>query len=305
MANKVTNNLGRDSIGKLLFRLAVPSITAQVVNMLYNIVDRIYICHIPDIGATALTGVGVTFPIIMIIAAFSSLIGMGGGPRASICMGQGKYDEAERILGNCFITLLGISVVLTAFFLLAAEPLLFLFGASADTLPYGLSYMNIYVSGTIFVQMALGLNSFITIQGKAKTSMLTVVIGAVTNIALSSVYLCIRYGRPRRGHCHHYLPGPFVGMGALVFARQAHKAQDQTQVSASQTDGYRTGIGLGRLPLCHAEHREPCEHRPQLLPPVVRRRYRRGSHDHIIEPYAGLYPPPYRVDPRRPANYQL
>lgn len=191
MANKVTNNLGRDSIGKLLFRLAVPSITAQVVNMLYNIVDRIYIGHIPDIGATALTGVGVTFPIIMIIAAFSSLIGMGGGPRASICMGQGKYDEAERILGNCFITLLGISVVLTAFFLLAAEPLLFLFGASADTLPYGLSYMNIYVSGTIFVQMALGLNSFITIQGKAKTSMLTVVIGAVTNIALDPLFIFV------------------------------------------------------------------------------------------------------------------
>ena len=162
MTNKTSNDLGRDSIGKLLFRLAVPSITAQVVNMLYNIVDRIYIGHIPGIGATALTGVGVTFPIIMIIAAFSSLIGMGGGPRASICMGQGKYDEAERILGNCFVTLLGISVALTALFLLTGEPLLYLFGASDDTLPYGLSYMNIYVSGTIFVQMALGLNSFIT-----------------------------------------------------------------------------------------------------------------------------------------------
>lgn len=191
MTNKTSNDLGRDSIGKLLFRLAVPSITAQVVNMLYNIVDRIYIGHIPGIGATALTGVGVTFPIIMIIAAFSSLIGMGGGPRASICMGQGKYDEAERILGNCFVTLLGISVALTALFLLTGEPLLYLFGASDDTLPYGLSYMNIYVSGTIFVQMALGLNSFITIQGRAKTSMLTVVIGAVANIALDPLFIFV------------------------------------------------------------------------------------------------------------------
>lgn len=191
MASKTSNDLGRDSIGKLLFRLAVPSITAQVVNMLYNIVDRIYIGHIPGIGATALTGVGVTFPIIMIIAAFSSLIGMGGGPRASICMGQGKYDEAERILGNCFVTLLGISVALTALFLLTGEPLLYLFGASDDTLPYGLSYMNIYVSGTIFVQMALGLNSFITIQGRAKTSMLTVVIGAVANIALDPLFIFV------------------------------------------------------------------------------------------------------------------
>ncbi|CZT57537.1 Multidrug export protein MepA [Eubacteriaceae bacterium CHKCI005] len=191
MTNKTSNDLGRDSIGKLLFRLAVPSITAQVVNMLYNIVDRIYIGHIPGIGATALTGVGVTFPIIMIIAAFSSLTGMGGGPRASICMGQGKYDEAERILGNCFVTLLGISVALTALFLLTGEPLLYLFGASDDTLPYGLSYMNIYVSGTIFVQMALGLNSFITIQGRAKTSMLTVVIGAVANIALDPLFIFV------------------------------------------------------------------------------------------------------------------
>ena len=136
MAQSQTNRLGEERVGKLLFQLAVPAITAQIINALYNIVDRIYIGHIPDIGATALTGVGITFPIILLIAAFSSLIGMGGGPRASIKMGEGDYAGAERIMGNCFALLLGISVVLTAFFLLFQRPLLLLFGASADSLPY-------------------------------------------------------------------------------------------------------------------------------------------------------------------------
>lgn len=191
MAQSQTNRLGEERVGKLLFQLAVPAITAQIINALYNIVDRIYIGHIPDIGATALTGVGITFPIILLIAAFSSLIGMGGGPRASIKMGEGDYAGAERIMGNCFALLLGISVVLTAFFLLFQRPLLLLFGASADSLPYAMQYMTIYVSGTIFVQLALGLNSFITTQGFAKTSMFTVIIGAGLNIVLDPVFIFV------------------------------------------------------------------------------------------------------------------
>jgi putative MATE family efflux protein len=189
MNNERTNKLGKESIGRLLFSLAVPAITAQLVNMLYNIVDRIYIGHLPDIGASALTGVGVTFPIIMIISAFSALIGMGGAPRAAIKMGQKKLQDAEEILGNCFIVLMGISIVLTAFFLIFGEQLLSMFGASAETLPHGLAYLNIYVCGTIFVQISLGLNSFITTQGFAKTSMLTVVIGAVINIVLDPILM--------------------------------------------------------------------------------------------------------------------
>ena len=167
MAQKTANNLGEDRIGSLLFKLALPAITAQIINALYNIVDCIYIGHIPEIGSKALTGVGVTFPIIMLIAAFSSLIGMGGGPRASIKMGEGDNDGAEKIMSNCFVSLIGISIVLTAVFLLFQRPLLLMFGASGDTLPYAMDYMTIYVSGTIFVQMALGLNSFITTQGFA------------------------------------------------------------------------------------------------------------------------------------------
>lgn len=191
MAQKMANNLGEDRIGSLLFKLALPAITAQIINALYNIVDRIYIGHIPEIGAKALTGVGVTFPIIMLIAAFSSLIGMGGGPRASIKMGEGDNDGAEKIMSNCFVSLIGISIVLTAVFLLFQRPLLLMFGASGDTLPYAMDYMTIYVSGTIFVQMALGLNSFITTQGFAKTSMMTVVIGAVLNIVLDPIFIFV------------------------------------------------------------------------------------------------------------------
>lgn len=186
---KRTNDLGTDPIGPLLLRLAVPSICAQVVNMLYNIVDRIYIGHIEGVGAAALTGVGVTFPIIMLIAAFASLIGMGGAPRASICMGRGDDEGARHILGNCASMLTVLAVVLTVFFLLFQRPLLLLFGASADTLPYSLQYLSIYIWGTLFVMLSLGLNGFISAQGFATASMLTTVIGAVLNIVLDPLFI--------------------------------------------------------------------------------------------------------------------
>lgn len=198
MGKHSPNDLGKENVGKLLLRLALPAIAAQLVNMLYNIVDRMYIGHIPEVGAAALTGVGVSFPIIMIISAFSALIGMGGAPHASIKMGQGKNGEAEKILGNCFTVLVGISVVLTAFFLLTGRQLLLAFGASEGTVQYGLGYLNIYVCGTIFVQLALGLNSFISSQGFATKSMLTVVIGAVINIALDPLFIFV-FGLGERG----------------------------------------------------------------------------------------------------------
>lgn len=191
MSKAPTNDLGRDRIGKLLLRLALPSILAQLINALYNIVDRMYIGRIPEIGATALTGVGVTFPIVMVIAAFSALIGMGGAPRAAIKMGEGKNDEAAGILGNCFSALLLVSALLTAVFILFRDPLLMSFGASTETLPYASSYLLIYVSGTLFVQLALGLNPFINAQGFAKTGMLTVLIGAVLNIVLDPIFIFV------------------------------------------------------------------------------------------------------------------
>lgn len=181
--------LGTQKIGPLLFRLALPAVTAQLVNMLYNIVDRIYIGHIAGIGSMALTGVGLCFPVITLITAFSSLIGMGGAPRVSIQMGRQDNRGAEKIIGNCLTALLVLSVILTAVFLAFGEPLLFLFGASADTIGYATEYMNIYVIGTIFVMLALGMNPFITAQGFSKVSMFTVLIGAVTNIVLDPIFI--------------------------------------------------------------------------------------------------------------------
>lgn len=176
-------------VGKLLFKLAVPTVTAQLINMLYNIVDRIYIGHIPDIGADALTGVGVCMPLIMIVSAFAALVGYGGAPRASIFMGKNDKESAERTLGNCFVVQIVISVVLTVLLLLFNRPLLLAFGASENTIGYAVDYMNIYAVGTIFVQLTLGMNMFITAQGFAKTGMLSVLIGAVANIILDPVFI--------------------------------------------------------------------------------------------------------------------
>lgn len=186
---KRQTDLGKDKIGGLIIRLAVPSIAAQLVNALYNIVDRIYIGHIDVIGSTALTGVGVTFPLILIISAFSALIGMGGAPRAAIKMGAGDNEGAEKILGNCTSVLIGLSIVLTTVFMIFKEPLLMAFGASENTIGYSSDYMGIYLIGTISVQLALGLNAFISTQGFATISMATVLIGAITNIVLDPVFI--------------------------------------------------------------------------------------------------------------------
>ena len=186
-----SNELGNKPVGKLLFQLALPAIAAQIINVLYNVVDRMYIGHIPDIGAKALTGVGVTMPVIMAVSAFAYLISMGGSPRASIMMGKQDYNKAEEIVGNCAMTLIIISITLTIILLLFSKPLLMVFGASENTIIYALRYLRIYSIGTIFVQLALGLNAFITAQGKAKTSMFTVLIGAVTNIILDPIFIFV------------------------------------------------------------------------------------------------------------------
>lgn len=188
-ATAENNRLGTTEIKTLLRQLAVPAITAQVVNVLYNVVDRIFIGHIPDTGALALTGLGVCMSLIMLISAFAGLVSMGGAPRASVLMGQGKHREAEQTMGNCLMMLLLISVILTVFFSFFSEPLLLRFGASENTIPYAASYMKIYTLGTIFVQLALGMNAFITAQGFAKISMLTVIIGAVCNIILDPILI--------------------------------------------------------------------------------------------------------------------
>ncbi|EKV57059.1 MATE family efflux transporter [Brachyspira hampsonii] len=189
--NSKSNDLANKPVGKLLFQLALPAIAAQIINVLYNVVDRMYIGHIPNIGAMALTGVGVTMPVIMAVSAFAYLISMGGSPRASIMMGRQDYNKAEEIVGNCAMTLIIISVTLTIILLLFSRPLLMIFGASENTIIYALRYLRIYSIGTIFVQLALGLNAFITAQGKAKTSMFTVLIGALTNIILDPIFIFV------------------------------------------------------------------------------------------------------------------
>lgn len=181
--------LGTQPIGRLLLKLALPTVAAQLINMLYNIVDRMYIGHIKDVGALALTGVGVCMPLIMIISAFAALVGNGGAPRASIYMGKKDTDTAQKILGNCFSLQIILSIILTIILLIGNKTFLLAFGASENTISYAVNYMNIYAIGTIFVQLTLGMNAFITAQGFAKTGMLSVLIGAVANIVLDPVFI--------------------------------------------------------------------------------------------------------------------
>ena len=182
-------DLGKDSLGPLLLKLALPAILAQIINVLYNMVDRMYIGHIPKVGPSALTGVGVTMPVIMAISAFAALVSMGGAPRASIMLGRGEHPKAEKILGNCTVMLVIMALILTAVFLIWGEPILMVFGASEATIGYALDYMRIYALGTIFVQLALGLNAFINAQGYAKIGMITVAIGALCNIVLDPIFI--------------------------------------------------------------------------------------------------------------------
>ena len=181
--------LGTEPIGKLLFRLSIPTVVAQLINMLYNIVDRIYIGHMPGDGSLALTGVGVCMPLIMLVAAFAALVSAGGAPRASIFMGMQDHESAEKTLGNCFSLQMVVSVILTAVLLLWNEALLLAFGASENTIGYATDYMSIYAIGTLFVQLTLGMNTFITAQGFTMISMVAVLIGAVCNIVLDPLFI--------------------------------------------------------------------------------------------------------------------
>ena len=190
--------LGTEPIGKLLRKLAIPTVAAQIVNMLYNIVDRIYIGHMPGDGDLALTGLGVCMPVILIVSAFAALVASGSAPRASIAMGQGDHDTAEKILGSSFTLQIGISLVLTAVLLLWGDDLLLVFGASGNTIGYAWDYLQTYAFGTLFVQLTLGMNAFITAQGFAEIGMRTVLIGAIANILLDPLFL-FAFGMGVRG----------------------------------------------------------------------------------------------------------
>lgn len=181
--------LGTQPMGKLLFKLAVPTVVAQLVNMLYNLVDRFFVGRIPEEGTLALTGLGVCMPLILVVSAFAALIASGGAPKASICMGRGETATAEKILNGCFILQLMISVSLTAVLLIWSRDLLLLFGASENTIPYAVDYMKIYALGTVFVQLTLGMGAFINAQGYATMGMVTVLIGAGCNVILDPIFI--------------------------------------------------------------------------------------------------------------------
>jgi putative MATE family efflux protein len=181
--------LAKEPVGKLLFKLSIPTVVAQLINMLYNLVDRIFIGHMPVDGDLALTGVGVCLPLIMLVSAFAALISAGGAPRASIHMGKKDNETAEKIMGNCFFLQIIISLILTVILLIFNRELLLLFGASENTIEYAVKYMNIYAIGTLFVQLTLGMNAYITSQGFSKIAMITVLIGAVCNIALDPILI--------------------------------------------------------------------------------------------------------------------
>lgn len=189
--NSQTNDLGCMSLGKLLLKLAVPAILAQVINALYNIVDRIYIGNMGDNGYLALTGIGLTFPIITFISAFSNLIGIGGAPLMSMSLGGKNVKKAQQILGSCIVAVLALSVILTVVFLILKRPFLYAFGASDATILYAEDYIEIYLIGTVFVMVSLGLNPFINAQGFSRTGMITVVIGAAANILLDPFFIFV------------------------------------------------------------------------------------------------------------------
>ncbi len=187
----ISQQMATAPIWSLIIKLSIPAVLAQIVNLLYNIVDRIYIGHMENVGTVALTGVGLCLPIITLISAFTMLVAQGGAPRASIEMGRGDIKKAEKILGNCFSTILILSVALTVVFLIFGESLLMIFGASEETIIYALPYLKIYVTGSIFVMISLGLNMFITTQGFTKISMATVLVGAICNIILDPIFIFV------------------------------------------------------------------------------------------------------------------
>lgn len=183
------NDFSKGSVAKHIMSIAGPMIVAQLINVLYNVIDRIYIGRIPNVATLAMGGLGICLPIISIVMAFANLFGMGGSPLCSIARGKGELDEAEEIMGNSFALLILFGVLLTLIGFIFRKPILWAFGASEYTMPYALDYLTIYLVGTIFVLIGLGMNSFINSQGFAKMGMITVLIGAVLNIILDPIFI--------------------------------------------------------------------------------------------------------------------
>ena len=269
--NHRDERLGSAPLGKLMFSLAVPSVAAQLINVLYNIVDRIYIGHIPGYGDVALTGVGVTFPILTMISAFSAFAGMGGAPLASIQLGKKNKQGAEQILGNSAGLLILFSVILTAFFSICKTPILYAFGASDATIVYARDYISIYLIGTIFVQLALGLNAYISGQGEDGDVVGTDRSG-LEYLSGSSVYLRATSGCARGGNRNHFVAGGQRGMGGTFpdFRKDcdAPVAKEYAPESGCDQDDRRTW----NLAVHHAEYGKSCDDHAEYRTSEIRRR---------------------------------
>ena len=250
MEQSKDEKLGTEKLGKLIVSMALPAVAAQLINVLYNIVDRIYIGHIAGHGDMALTGVGVTFPIITIISAFSAFAGMGGAPIASIHLGKKDYEGAEKILGNSTSLLLLFSVVLTAFFMIFKTPILYAFGASDNIISYAQEYITIYLVGTVFVQLAIGLNTFISGQGNAKVAMLSVLIGAIINIVLDPIFIFL-FDMGVKG-------AALATILSQAVSAEKHYPYPKKIFETKQKD-CRGNCGNRHFPIYYAEHRKPCD----------------------------------------------
>ena len=291
--------LGSQPLGKLMVSMAVPAVTAQFINVLYNIVDRIYIGHIAGYGDLALTGVGVTFPIITLISAFSAFAGMGGAPLASIELGRRNHEKAEQILGNSAAMMILFSIILTIGFSIFKTPVLYAFGASDATIGYGEDYIAIYLLGTIFVQLSVGLNTFISGQGSALTAMLSVLIGAVINIVLDPIFIFL-FGMGVKGAALATILSQAVSAAWVLRFLTSQKSVIRLRKRYLKFHG-----PVVKKIVYHAEHGKPGQRDPELWPAEIWRRSVRGHHVHYDQYYAGdRYPYP-GTDPGRPAHHQL
>lgn len=238
MAAHNTNDFSQGSVWKIILRMAVPITTAQLINILYNVVDRMYIGHIPGAGALALTGLGLCLPVISIVMAFARLSGMGGGPLCSIERGRGDYEEAEKIMGNSFTLLLIFSVMLTVLGELFLRPMLYAFGASDSTIGYAMDYGRIYLLGNLFVLVSLGMNSFINAQGFARTGMVTTLVGAVANILLDPIFIFVLDMGVRGAALATVISQGLSALWVMVFLT-GKKAQLRLKLSCMVLDGGR------------------------------------------------------------------
>ena len=302
MSKETNQDMGTGSVKKLMVQMAVPAVVGQVINLLYNVVDRIYIGHIPEIGGAALTGVGLFTPILMLITAFAMLAGAGGAPRAAIAMGKGDRDTAEKIVANCFTVLLLLAVVLTGVFYGTLPTLVRLFGGSDVTLPYAVQYGRIYVLGSVFVLVVMGMNPFITTQGFAGTSMLTTVIGAVINIVLDPIFIFVFDMGVAGAAIATVLSQAVSAVWILRFLTgrktilRLHGPKAETAPALS---------GAGDFQLRHGLHGEHSLRQLHLLPVPVRRRRGRGRHDGADLRQPADHHAPAGHLPGRPAADQL